>query len=710
MRRAAAARRKLPGGRAPGRLPWIVTVFLLLLGTGTAAYAFWASTTSSSNAAAAADSLQAGSQPAVTANGAALTVSWAGGTTASGRAATGYTITRYAAATGGTGTPATGGCAGTVSTLTCTEQDVPGGMWYYTVTPTIALWTGAESPRSTGTSSDSAAPAATVQAVSPAPNAAGWNNSSPVTVTLTADDGAAGSGVATITYAVDGGAKQTVSGVVATVAVSGDGTHTVTYFATDNTGNSGTAQTHTVRIDATAPAAPGLSVPVYVNSANVAAVPVTGTAEAGATVSLTASDAGAAHSITVTATASGTGTWSASLDLGNLNQGTVTYAASAADAAGNTGPGQTATSTKDTAAPSPAQSLAVPAYVNINNISAVPVSGTAEAGAAITVSAADGVPANTVTGTTTAAGGAWSLTLNLGALNDGPVTYTVKVTDAAGNASTAATASDTKDTVAPVLGITAPMYVNRGSNVSAVPVSGTTEAGTVVNVTVRNVLSQSVTKQVTPTGTTWSTTVDLSTLSDGTLTYTAATTDLAGNNGTATAAGTTSKDTVAPTVTRIRLANGGSTNTSKPSADPGDTVTLWFSESMDLTKFCANWTGSRVAGTVRISDAGTNDSLSFAFTGCTLGTVSLGGNYLSGNDAVFGATGGGSGVIWDAANNALVVTLGNAPNGSSGAGTLAAGVPTGTPAYMPPQTLADVAGNAIGTVSLTAPATDKSGF
>ncbi|MEW1810192.1 hypothetical protein AB0284_05750 [Pseudarthrobacter phenanthrenivorans] len=203
---------------------------------------------------------------AVTANGASLNVSWAAGTTVNGRAATGYTVTRYAAATGGTGSPATGGCAGTVTTLTCTEQNVPGGIWYYTVTPNIALWTGAESPRSTGVSSDSTAPAASVSGLTPAPNAAGWNNTSPVTVTITADDGTGGSGVASISYMVDGGAQQTVNGASATVAVTGDGTHAVSYFATDKAGNAGTALAQTVWIDTTVPAAPGLSVPAYVNS------------------------------------------------------------------------------------------------------------------------------------------------------------------------------------------------------------------------------------------------------------------------------------------------------------------------------------------------------------------------------------------------------------------------------------------------------------
>ncbi|WP_285245575.1 Ig-like domain-containing protein [Pseudarthrobacter sp. fls2-241-R2A-127] len=701
---------RFPFRRPSRRLPWIVTALLLLLGTGTAAYAFWASTTSSSNAAAAADSLSPGSKPAVSATGAALTVTWAGGTTVNGRAATGYTVARYSAATGGTATPATGGCAGTVTTLACTEQSVPGGVWYYTVTPAIALWTGAESPRSNGTSSDSTAPVATVSGISPTPNAAGWNNTSPVTVTITADDGTGGSGVATISYVLDGGAQQSVNGALASVPVSGDGTHTLTYFATVKVGNAGSAQSQAVRIDTQAPAAPGLTVPAYVNAGNVSSVPVTGTAEAGSKVTLVASDPGSAHSVPVTVTASGTGTWSAALDLTSLNQGTVSYSATAADAAGNTSAARTAASTKDTVAPAAAQSLSVPAYVNSAGVAAVPVSGTAESGASVTVSATSPGTATPVTGTATPSASGWSLNLNLTSLKDGTVTYTVTATDAAGNTSAPATATDTKDTVAPALTITAPMYVNMSSNVAAVPVSGTTEAGTLVNVTVRDSAFNSVLKQATVSGTSWSATMDLSGLKDGTLTYTATTADAAGNSGTATASGITAKDVIAPAVTGVTLANGGSTNTNKSSADTGDTVTLTFSEKMDLTKICSNWTGTAVNGTVKIVDAGTNDTLASTFAGCSVGTISLGGNYLTGGDAVFGAQGTASTLTWDAASNSLVIKFGNAPNGSSGAGTLNAGVPAGQPSYGPVQTFTDVAGNPIGTSSYTSPVGSKSGL
>jgi hypothetical protein len=75
---------------------------------------------------------------------------------------------------------------------------------------------------------------------------AGWQHE-PVTLTLGASD--AGSGVSSTTYAVDGSAAQQGTSVV----VRGDGTHTVTYFSSDNAGNIEVARSATVRIDDNAP-------------------------------------------------------------------------------------------------------------------------------------------------------------------------------------------------------------------------------------------------------------------------------------------------------------------------------------------------------------------------------------------------------------------------------------------------------------------------
>ena len=114
---------------------------------GGAALAFWGSTDSSNPARAAADALQVGSAPTGSATNQNVTVTWTAGSTVGGRAATGYSVHRYVSASGGTAVPATGGCAGTIVALTCTEAGVPAGLWYYTVTPNLSLWVGNESAR-----------------------------------------------------------------------------------------------------------------------------------------------------------------------------------------------------------------------------------------------------------------------------------------------------------------------------------------------------------------------------------------------------------------------------------------------------------------------------------------------------------------------------------------------------------------------------------
>lgn len=691
--------------RLRNRLPWVLTALALMLGVGSGAYAYWASVTSSTFAAASAATVTAVAKPAVTVSGTALTVTWTASTTA-GRSATGYTVIRYAAATGAAGVAATGGCAGTITSLSCTEQNVQGGIWYYTVTPAIALWKGAESPRSNGVSNDSTAPVASVATISPTPNAAGWNNSSPVTVSITAQDGAEGSGVASITYAVDSGTPVTVKSFTAAVPVSGNGTHTVSYFATDVVGNASVAKNQSVKIDTVAPGATSLIVPAYVNRTNVAAVPVSGTAEVGGTVSLTIRDSGSLNTITVSTTVSGTGNWTLSPNLTTLNEGTLSFAATVTDPAGNTGAPATATSTKDTAAPLAPSSLSVPTYVNAANVSAVPVSGSAEAGSTVTLTVTDVGTAHTVTAVTTASGnGTWSFTLNLGTLNQGTLTFTASAKDAAGNTGAPATATDSKDTAAPgVPTLSVPPSVNI-ANVSNVTVSGTAEAGSTVTLTVSDgVPANTLTASATASGTgSWSLTgLNFGSLNQGTLTYSASAKDAAGNSGTA-ATTSNKKDVQAPTVLELTLANGtgnGNNASTAAKADAGDTVTIKYSEPMDLTKFCpATWNGSTINGTVTLTDGGTNDTLSFSGTGCAtpaIGTISLGGNYIGTTAAKFTGNGSNSSSLtWDPARNSLIIKLGTLEGSPSGAPL--SGVTGGTPGYSPSSTLSDLAANPIST-------------
>lgn len=127
----------------------IVLGILLVSWGGPAASAFWSSVNSGFGASKA-DAVAQGAKPTTSVSGTSVTVSWAASTTTAGRSVTGYSIARYASATGGTKVTATGTCSGTITALSCVEGNVPAGTWFYSVTPLLSLWQGAESARSTG--------------------------------------------------------------------------------------------------------------------------------------------------------------------------------------------------------------------------------------------------------------------------------------------------------------------------------------------------------------------------------------------------------------------------------------------------------------------------------------------------------------------------------------------------------------------------------
>jgi TolB protein len=109
---------------------------------------------------------------------------------------------------------------------------------------------------------DQTAPNVTATITSPA-SAAGWYGSDTF-VLLRASDNAGGSGVASITYAINGGSdfsggsSSLTGGIVVNnsevdIPVTAEGTTTISYFATDSAGNSSPEQTVTLQLDKTAP-------------------------------------------------------------------------------------------------------------------------------------------------------------------------------------------------------------------------------------------------------------------------------------------------------------------------------------------------------------------------------------------------------------------------------------------------------------------------
>jgi len=96
-------------------------------------------------------------------------------------------------------------------------------------------------------------PPTTTHSVSPTTPASTWHKTTPVNVNLTATDNTGGSGVKEIRYAVDMGAEQTVSGASASLSLSTEGIHSISYWAVDYAGNVETTKFATVKIDKTAP-------------------------------------------------------------------------------------------------------------------------------------------------------------------------------------------------------------------------------------------------------------------------------------------------------------------------------------------------------------------------------------------------------------------------------------------------------------------------
>jgi plastocyanin len=142
------------------------------------------------------------------------------------------------------------------------------------------------------------------------------------------------------------------------------------------------------------------------------------------------------------------------------------------------------------------------------------------------------------------------------------------------------------------------------------------------------------------------------TLTEGAKTYTLTMTDALGYSATQSGFSVT-VDNTAPRGSDIQTANFGST---VGRAEPGDTVTFTFSETMDPNTILAGWDGSATTVTVHFTNNGTSDRLyiydAAGATQLNLGTVRLGRtDYVTGTVNFSGSTMEQSGSV-------ITVTLG----------------------------------------------------
>ncbi|HHK9465493.1 TPA: Ig-like domain-containing protein, partial [Pseudomonas aeruginosa] len=318
-----------------------------------------------------------------------------------------------------------------------------------------------------------------------------------------------------------------------------DGT-VVNVVARDAAGNS--SPPASVTVDAVAPATP------TVDPSN--GTTLSGTAEPGATVTLT--DGNGNPIGQVTADGSGNWTFTPSTPIAN---GTVVNVV-AQDAAGNSSPG--ASVTVDSQAP------AAPV---VNPSNGTTLSGTAEPGATVTLTDGNGNPIGQVTAD---GSGNWSFTPGTPLANGTVVNATAS--DPTGN--TSAPASTTVDSVAPAAPVVNPS--------NGAEISGTAEPGATVTLTDG---SGNPIGQVTADGSgNWSFTPSTP-LADGTV-VNATATDPAGNTG---GQGSTTVDAIAPATPTVNLSNGSSLS---GTAEPGSTVILTDGNGNPIAEVTADGSGN----------------------------------------------------------------------------------------------------------------------
>ncbi len=481
---------------------------------------------------------------------AAPVVNPSNGTTLSGTAEPGATVTL----TDGNGNP--------IGQVTADGS----GNWSFTPGTPLANGTVVNATASDPTGNTSAPASTTVDSVAPAAPVVNPSNGAEISgtaepgATVTLTDGS-GNPIGQVTADGSGNWSFTPSTPLA------DGT-VVNATATDPAGNTGGQGSTTV--DAIAPATP------TVNLSNGSSL--SGTAEPGSTVILT--DGNGNPIAEVTADGSGNWTYTPSTPIAN---GTVVNVV-AQDAAGNSSP--PATVTVDSSAP--------PAPV-INPSNGVVISGTAEAGATVTLTDAGGNPIGQVTAD---GSGNWSFTPGTPLANGTVIVATA--TDPTGN--TGPQAATTVDAVAP------PAPVIDPSN--GTTISGTAEAGAKVILTDGN--GNPIGETTADGSGNWSFT-PATPLANGTV-VNAVAQDPAGNTGPQ---GSTTVDAVAPNTPVVNPSNGNLLN---GTAEPGSTVTLTDGNGNPIGQTTAdgsgNWSftpGSQLPnGTVvnvTASDAAGNTSL-----------------------------------------------------------------------------------------------------
>ncbi|WP_405126588.1 BapA/Bap/LapF family large adhesin [Salmonella enterica] len=423
------------------------------------------------------------------------------------------------------------------------------------------------------------------------------------------------------------------------------GNHVITVIAVDAAGNaSPVSDSVNFVVDTTPPLtpvitsvsddqAPGLGTIANGQNTNDPTPTFSGTAEAGATITLYENG-----TVIGTTTAQPDGAWSVSTST--LASGTHVITAVATDAAGNSSPNSTAfTLTVDTTAPqTPILTSVVDdvaggvtgnlANGQITNDNRPTLNGTAEAGSVVSIYDGD-----TLLGVTSAnASGAWSFTPTTG-LNDGTRTLTVTATDPAGNVSPATSGfTIVVDTLAPTVPLITSIVDDVPNNTGAIgngqstndtqpTLNGTAEANSAVSIFDNSALVATVNANASGN---WSWTPTAA-LGQGSHAYSVSAADAAGNVSAASPSITIIVDTIAPGAPGNLVINATG-NRVTGTAEAGSTVTITSDTGVVLGTATADGTGSFTA---TLTPAQTNGQPLLAFAQDKAGNTGIAAGFTA---------------------------------------------------------------------------------
>ncbi|EDV1505652.1 BapA prefix-like domain-containing protein [Salmonella enterica subsp. salamae] len=423
------------------------------------------------------------------------------------------------------------------------------------------------------------------------------------------------------------------------------GNHVITVIAVDAAGNaSPVSDSVNFVVDTTPPLtpvitsvsddqAPGFGTIANGQTTNDPTPTFSGTAEAGATITLYEND-----TVIGTTTAQPDGAWS--ISISTLASGTHVITAVATDAAGNSSPNSTAfTLTVDTTAPqTPILTSVVDdvaggvtgnlANGQITNDNRPTLNGTAEAGSVVSIY--DG---NTLLGVTSVnAGGVWSFTPAT-ELNDGTRTLTVTATDPAGNVSPATSGfTIVVDTLAPTVPLITSIVDDVPNNTGAIgngqstndtqpTLNGTAEANSAVSIFDNGALVATVNANASGN---WSWTPTAA-LGQGSHAYSVSAADAAGNVSAASPSTTIIVDTIAPGAPGNLVINATGSRVTG-TAEAGSTVTITSDTGVVLGTATADGTGSFTA---TLTPAQTNGQPLLAFAQDKAGNTGIAAGFTA---------------------------------------------------------------------------------